>query len=156
LIATDVDVRPLLIEFNYDPSSSTNDAITIKNANGIIEEPEWLSNGGNLIEHKFAYIKGQSNRNIRVYFGSNCAEPIHLFITLTVIDGTGIGTLCNYLVPNYSRYSWVTLELDGATPAYVGKHNFTWEWSIYAIPVGANHIREKLTKSPFLANNRFR
>jgi hypothetical protein len=138
LIATDVDVRPLLIEFNYDPSSSANDAITIKNTNGIIEEPEWWYNGGNFIEHKFAYIKGQSNRNIRVYFGSNCAEPMHLFITLTVIDGTGIGTLCNYLVPNYTRWSWVTLTLDGATPAYVGKHVCIWEWSIYAIPVGGS------------------
>lgn len=81
----------------------------------------------------FAYIKGQSNRKIKVRFNSNC-ESMHLLINITVTTGTGIGELCNHFVENYEKFDWITLTLDGSVPNSVGRRNFTWKWEIYAIP----------------------
>jgi hypothetical protein len=51
-----------------------------------------------------------------------------------VTSGTGIGTVCNYFVSNYTALDWITLQLSGNIPASVGARNFTWQWSVYAIP----------------------
>lgn len=129
-----ISVWPHEIKFNFDGSSNSNDAITIRNASGgTATVPEWAYNNGNPVAEKFAYIMGQSNRSIQVRFNSNCTD-MHLIINLTVTSGTGIGTVCNYFVDNYTALDWITLALSGNIPGSVGTRNFTWQWSVYAIP----------------------
>jgi hypothetical protein len=60
---------------------------------------------------------------------------MHLIINLTVSSGTGIGTVCNHFEANYTAPDWITLELDGNIPGSVGARNFTWQWSVYALPL---------------------
>jgi len=59
---------------------------------------------------------------------------MHLIINLTVTSGTGVGTVCNYFVANYTALDWITLQLSGNIPGSVGIRNFTWQWLVYAIP----------------------
>jgi hypothetical protein len=54
---------------------------------------------------------------------------------LTVSSGTGIGTVCNHFEANYTAPDWITLELDGNIPGSVATRNFTWQWSVYALPL---------------------
>jgi len=50
-----------------------------------------------------------------------------------VNSGTGIGTLCNYVIMNYEDMQEVTITLDGSIPGTVDERDFTWKWEIYAI-----------------------
>jgi hypothetical protein len=131
---TNISVWPKEIKFNYE-SGSSNDALTIKSYyGGPITVPEWNNSGRN---EKFAYIKSQTNRKIKVRFDSNCSSPcdsMHLLINLTVTSGNGIGSICNYFIENYNKNDEVLLPLDGTIPNSVGIQTFTWSWQIYAIP----------------------
>ncbi|MCF8358392.1 MAG: hypothetical protein K9H26_06510 [Prolixibacteraceae bacterium] len=130
LATTYVTVQPYGIKFNYEAGYS-NDALTISDYSGeTITSPEWAYGCS---PDSFAYIMGQSDRNIQVQFSSNCSS-MHLIINLTVTSGTGIGTVCNHFEANYTALDWITLELDGNISGSVGRHNFTWQWSVYAIP----------------------
>ncbi|NJK97705.1 MAG: hypothetical protein HC905_24850 [Bacteroidales bacterium] len=129
--STNISVWPKQIKFNYEPGN-TNDAIYLKLDNyNFVPVPEWVKDTP---PEKMAYIAGQSNRKIQVSFDSNC-ENMHLLINLTVTSGTGIGTICNYFISNYHKLDFVTLTLSGSIPNSVGKRNYTWQWSIYAIPI---------------------
>lgn len=137
LLGADVTIWPKEIKFNYDSGSSTYDAITLKSSSTTyIDAPEWEYNGGTPTSESFAYVMNQNSRKIQVCFDSNCSNEMLLFITMTVTSGTGIGTVCNYFICNYTKLDWVTITLDGSTPGSIGTRNFTWQWSIYAIPVG--------------------
>ena len=117
---TNITVQPYEIKFNYDNSGFGSDALTIRDATGGAQNaPEWAYNSGNPISEKFAYIMGQSNRSIHVRFNSNCTD-MHLIINLTVTSGTGVGTVCNYFVANYTALDWITLQLSGNIPGSVG------------------------------------
>ena len=140
-------VEPDEIFFNYE-TGNTNDALSICDDTGTpILSSEWNYSNGE--EFKFAYIKGQSTRKIKVsFYASGYTGTMHLLITLSYGSGgaDGIGTVCNYFVPNYkctgtalcgnSTDHTCTLNLTGSFPQSVGKHNFEWKWEIYAIPVG--------------------
>ncbi|NLU40358.1 MAG: hypothetical protein GXX78_15875 [Bacteroidales bacterium] len=144
---TNISVWPHEIKFNFDGSSYSNDAITIRNASGgTATVPEWAYNNGSPVTEKFAYIMGQSNRSIQVRFNSNCSS-MHLIINLTVTSGTGIGTVCNYFVANYTALDWITLTLSGNIPGSVGTRNFTWQWSVYAIPNDAAYCSATSTNN---------
>jgi hypothetical protein len=146
--STNIWVRPYEIKFNYETASYTNDALTIKKDNSnYVTAPEWKYNGGNPVSEKFAYIKEQSSRKIQVRFDSNCND-MHLLINLTVTSGTGIGTVCNFFVENYDKLDdWVTLTLSGSLPGSVGIRSFTWQWSVYAIPIDGGYCSATSTNS---------
>lgn len=128
--STNITVRPYEIKFDYE-SGNSNDAITLKDEYGILlTKPEWKYSPSR--NNKIAFIKNQTNRNIKVKFDSNC-DDMHLIINLTVTTGTGIGTLCNYVILNYEDMQEVTLTVDGAIPSTVDERQFTWKWEIYAI-----------------------
>lgn len=139
LVAQSISVEPDYIEFDWEAGNS-RDALTISDDSGVeIEKPEyypWDNNRNNPI----AYIKSQSNRIIKVQFkSSNFDGQAHLLINLTKSGGTGtaIGSVCSLFIPNYDFYNPDEREITftGTFPTEVGKHNFTWEWEIYAIPV---------------------
>lgn len=135
VFATDVSIWPKEIEFDYDRSSYTYDAITIKSSSSTrIAVPEYQHS---VRSNEVAYIKGYSNRKIKVSFDANCTN-MHLLINLTVISGTGIGTVCNYFVDNYTKLDDITLTLSGSIPSTVGEREFTWRWEVYAIPIGSS------------------
>ncbi len=139
LVAQSISVEPDYIEFDWEAGNS-RDALTISDDSGVeIVKPEyypWYNNRNNPV----AYIKSQSTRKIKVQFkSSNFDGQAHLLINLTKSGGTGtaIGSVCNLFIPNYDFYTPDEREitLTGTFPTKVGKHNFTWEWEIYAIPV---------------------
>lgn len=137
--SVDLIVEPDQIYFNYE-EGNTNDALTLRDNNGVvITESEWDSY--DLGRHKFAYIKGQTNRKIKVQFYSNYQGIMHLQIKLSYVPGysDGIGTVCNFFVSNFdnspSSPSTLILPLTGTLPDSVGAHSFRWHWEIYAIPV---------------------
>ncbi len=145
-------VQPLIVEpdaifFNFE-AGNLRDALAICDDTGNqILTSEW--NYANDDEYKFAYIKDQSPRSIKVSFKANdysYTGAMHLIIKLSYPQGTdGIGSVCNYFVSNYkctgtalcgnSSDHTITLNLTGQLPQSVGKHRFKWKWDIYAIPV---------------------
>lgn len=140
-----LQVTPLEIFFNYE-SGYTRDALTISDDGTPIENvSEW--DDYNMEKHKFAYIKGQSSRTIKVRFDcGNYSGLMHLLIKLSYVSGhtDGIGTICNLFISNYNNTSGVCggsfddsriLTLAGTLPPSVGVHEFQWKWEIYAIPV---------------------
>jgi len=134
---TNMDVTVKEIYFNYE-DGNTNDALTISNdGDSIINHAEWDSNYGET--HKFAYIKEQSNRKIKVRFNAGSYSGVmHLLIKISYdYYDDGIGTICNLFIPNFdiSTNDSQILTLNGALPNSVGVHRFDWEWEIYAIPV---------------------
>lgn len=134
---TNLQVTPVEIFFNYE-AGNTNDALTISDdGTPIVNISEW--DDYNFEKHKFAYIKGQSIRNIKVRFGSNYSGLMHLIIKLSYVAGhtDGIGTICNLFIPNFDidTDDSQILNLTGDFPASVGVHEFQWRWEIYAIPV---------------------
>jgi len=136
LFGTDISVWPNEIKFDYDRSSYTYDALTIReNASNRVTVPEWKKD---VRSNKIAYIKGYSNRKIQVSFDSNC-QTMHLIINLTVTGGIGIGTVCNFFVANYTKLDFITLTLDGTLLQYVGEKDFIWRWEVYAIPIGTSY-----------------
>jgi hypothetical protein len=133
-------VEPYQIFFDYDQSSLQDDALSVSDAGGTpIAEAEWCH--GDEISNP-AYIKGQSNRKIKVLFDTQYYGIAHLIITLSYASGSsnGIGTICNLFVPNFDlgfgTADTLTIQFAENLPNYVGKHTFMWKWEIYAIPVG--------------------
>jgi hypothetical protein len=127
---------PYEIEFNYE-AGYTNDALLIKvDDDTDITTPEWKYSPSR--NEKIAYIKGQTDRKIKVKFDSN-RDSMHLLINVTVKTGTGIGVICNQFIQDYEKKEFVTLTLDGNIPSTVGKNTFTWEWEIYAISKESNY-----------------
>ncbi|MBN2636284.1 MAG: hypothetical protein JXR61_08435 [Prolixibacteraceae bacterium] len=135
--AQTLQVYPAAIIFDCETGSYENDALTITNGGAPVDRPEYnLGNNNNPV----AYIMNQSNRKIEVMFEYENTFPgkAHLLLTLTKSDGTGapIGTVCNLFIPNYEfGGEYISIQLQGDLPAVVGKHEFEWEWEIYAIPV---------------------
>lgn len=137
--ATDVTVFPDLIIFDYDSTSNSSDALTVRNATGSVADiPEYYPFDSR--NNPVAYIKNQANRKIWVRFGGNYQGTVHLLLKLSVSSGNGIGTICNLFIPNYdiSSGNYKELQLAGYLPNWVGKHTFTWKWEIYAIPVNTS------------------
>ncbi|HET6559053.1 MAG TPA: hypothetical protein VFG54_17155 [Prolixibacteraceae bacterium] len=128
-----IEVRPENIQFNWI-SGNANDALAICDDDGtLIQGPEWTRDGTN--PPNCAYIMGQSARQIQVqFFSPNYQGNMHLIINLTISNGQGIGTVCNFFVPDYDGWNYIKLDLIGELPKYVGRHEFTWHWDIYAIP----------------------
>lgn len=137
--ATDVMVFPDMIIFDYDNTSFSSDALTVRNATGgVADIPEYYPFDSR--NNPVAYIKNQANRKIWVRFGGNYQGTVHLLLKLSVSSGNGIGTICNLFIPNYdiSSGNYTELQLAGYLPNWVGKHTFTWKWEIYAIPVNTS------------------
>ena len=137
-----IDVWPYEISFNYE-SGNTYDAQAIKDDDwNAITAPEWKYLDD---KYPFAYIKGQSNRKIRIKFDSNC-DSMHLIINATITNGTGFGEICNVFVANYKKRDEIELTFDGTVPSTVGKHSYVWlVWDIYGIPKDpayCSHLRE--------------
>jgi hypothetical protein len=136
--AVNMDVTVDEIFFNYE-DGNTNDALIISNdGTAIVNDAEWDSYFGET--HKFAYIKGQSNRKIKVRFNPGSFNGLmHLLIKVTYITGhtDGIGTICNLFIPNFDPNADDSriLTLSGTLPGSVGVHEFQWHWEIYAIPI---------------------
>lgn len=134
---TNMDVTVEEIYFNYE-NGNTDDALTISNdGTPIVNDAEWHSYYGET--HKFAYIKGQSNRKIKVRFNAGSYSGVmHLLIKVSYgYYDDGIGTICNLFIPNFDIGANDTqiFTLNGTLPNSVGVHQFDWEWEIYAIPV---------------------
>lgn len=119
------------IKYDYDASSCTNDAITLKNSNGTLATvPEMLYN---VRSNKVAYIMGQSNKTIAVQFSTNCPNS-NLTISLETVDGESIGEVDSYTITNYTPDSYVYIPLSGTLPNYIGEHQCSWEFSISLTP----------------------
>lgn len=126
-------IWPVEICFNYE-SGNTNDAVTIrKNASTEITVPEYVKDTRN---ESCAYIMGQSNCKIKVKFNSN-NNNMNYLVRTTVISGTGIGNVCGILIAPCDLNKTITIELSGAVPGSIGKHNFTWKWEATALPINA-------------------
>ena len=136
--AQTLQVFPAAIYFNYDWESNTEDALTMLDNGAGTASPEFSVGERS---DPAAYIMGQSSRKIWVEFEDENEYEIkaHLLVTLTKSGGTGdaIGTVCNIFIPNYPLGSREDrpIQLTGDLPDAVGKHQFEWEWEIYAIPV---------------------
>jgi len=128
-------IWPVEISFNYESSSTNNDAVTIrKNASTKIPVPEYIKDSRN---ESCAYIMGQSNRKIKVKFNSNNSN-MNYIVKATVISGTGIGNSCEIFVAPCDLNSTVfTLELSGFIPNSIGKRTFTWKWEATALPINS-------------------
>lgn len=119
--STDVRVFPYEIDFDYDTNSHQYDALSVSDSDGdLITLPEWYD--GDEVSTP-AYIINQSARKIKVRFGSNdYSGNVHLIIRLTYQTQNlgGIGTLCDFFVPNYSLAPGyepqLTLNLTGNLP----------------------------------------
>ena len=131
-----LQVSPVEVYFNYE-AGHTRDAVTISDdGTAIVNDPEWEDWCGE--KHKFAYIKSQSNRSIKVRLsGGSYSGLMHLLIKVSYVSGhiDGIGTVCNLFVSNFNTDSLLTLYPTGDFPLSVGVHEFQWRWEIYAIPV---------------------
>ena len=137
--AQTLQVFPAAIYFDNNLESNSEDALTISNNGGTqFRSPEFSFDE---YSDPAAYIKGQSTRKISVEFEDENEYEItvHLLVTITKSGGTGdaIGTVCNIFIPNYLLGSREDrpIQLTGDLPEAVGKHQFEWEWEIYAIPV---------------------
>lgn len=126
-----IEVVPSTIQFNYEEGFA-NDALAISDDNGMpIVDPEW---DGVNPSHACAYIMGQRDRKIKVYFSSNYSGKMNLIINLTYSNiEKGIGKICNKFIPNYDGDA-ITLDFYDTLPQSVGKYEFTWTWDIYAMP----------------------
>lgn len=136
--AQTLQVIPDDIYFNNNLGHST-DALTIRDSNGdSYPLPEYSVYEDNR-NNPFAYVMGQQSRTIKVVFSDSSPYEYdgmaHLIVNLSVTDGNGIGTVCNVFIPNYYlSCSPCVLNFTSSLPD-VGKHEFTWKWDIYAIPV---------------------
>lgn len=131
-----LQVSPVEIYFNHE-AGHTRDAVTISDdGTAIVNDPEWEDWCGE--KHKFAYIKSQANRSIKVQLSAGSYSGLmHLLIKVSYVSGhtDGIGTVCNLFVSNFNIDSLLTLYPTGGFSASVGVHEFQWRWEIYAIPV---------------------
>ena len=131
-----LQVSPAEIYFNHE-AGHTRDAVTISDdRTPIVNDPEWEYGIGE--KHKFAYIKSQSKRSIKVQLNDGSYSGLmHLLIKVSYVSGhtDGIGTVCNLFVSNFNTDSLLTLFPTGGFPPSVGVHEFQWRWEIYAIPV---------------------
>jgi hypothetical protein len=134
----DISIWPIEIMFDYEPGHS-NDAVTIKIDNDhCVPVPEWLYNDGQPISEKLAYIKGQTNRKIKVKFSSNTSN-MNFLVKASIIYGTGIGQVCESFVGecDISDEKDVTFYLSGSLPSSVGIRTFKWKWEATALPLSA-------------------
>ncbi len=139
---TDVEVSPYQIFFDCYTNSYQHDALSVSDSDGDpITGAEWYD--GDQLSTP-AYIVNQNARKIKVVFGSiNYSGIAHLIVNLSYASGgtKGIGTFCKQFIANYNfavgSEDTIEFQLTGDLPDAVGKHNFTWKWDIYAIPVNA-------------------
>lgn len=106
-----------------------------KDADENIPLPEFIAGERN---EPFAYIKSQQDRKIKVKFSSEDATTMTLIVDIRCITGVGPGEAVykNLGQVNISNYIEITLS-DADVPNTIGKRTYTWEWKVYAIPVGS-------------------
>jgi hypothetical protein len=103
-------------------------------ATPIITSIELTYHNGILLESgsvkKYAY-KVNESPYMRVKINSSCTEQVTLLILGKTISGNGLN-ICysnNNIVPKNA-----SININIPIPSYVTKYNFTWEWTVTAIP----------------------
>ncbi len=131
----EVDVA--VIKFNYDLNSYSQDALSIKsNASSAVYQNEWVFPIWSL---PFAYIKGQSNRKIKVYFHHNQNYNKNFIMTIGggPISGIGFGnmpyTTVNFPANNNGYSNETTFQLNGSVPGTVGKRQVKFGWGVVMV-----------------------
>jgi hypothetical protein len=106
----------------------------VKCATPIISSIEITYHNGILLESgsvkKYAYTVNE-NPYMRVKINSSCSEQVTLLILGKTISGNGLN-IC-YSTNNIVPYN-ASINIDIPIPNYVTKYNFTWEWTVTAIP----------------------
>jgi len=122
------------IQFCYGSSGSLD---IRKDADENIPLPEYIAGPGGR-NGPFAYIKSQQDRKIKVKFSSEDATTMTLIVDIRCITGYGPGEVVykNLGQVNINNYIEITLS-DADVPNTIGKRTYTWEWKVYAIPVGS-------------------
>ena len=117
------------IKFDYNRSSHTDDALTLKeNYDDRVTMPEW-DDGGETNE-KIAYIKSQSARKIKAVFWIDRTGYDAIHIYATKIDGDGIGNVSESTAwfDGEQTSSEATMTCSSGVPGSVEKSDFTWRW----------------------------
>jgi len=140
-----LDIDVVLIQFNYDLNSYSEDAYSIvPGYNSLVIQNEWINDGGISKNDKIAYIKSQTNRKIKVKFWHNQNQSVsyNFIIGNAVSEGTSFGYApytSVYFPSNNNGYSEVkTYQLNGTVPSSVGKRyvKFAWQCTNYALSLG--------------------
>ena len=127
------DVDLVSIEFNYNTTSNTYDALTIvKRLLVPLHYPEWDSSGG--YNDPMAYIKSQSARRIEAVFYADWYSHEDMLIRASKISGTGIGNVNSTWVSFDGHESDPTLmTCSSSVPSSVGIREFKWRWYLLQI-----------------------
>lgn len=130
------------IGFNYE-SGYSNDALTIKKGRGsTMPTPEWLTGSRN---ERFAYIKSQSSRKVRVQFYIEPSGYSNSNISVYAeVSGEGIGYInINTVYFQGSQYSTPkVMTCQGSVAGSVDIRSFSWSW--YAAAVNGNPLEDPL------------
>ncbi|MFN8207634.1 MAG: hypothetical protein U0T82_09540 [Bacteroidales bacterium] len=131
----DIVIWPSEISFNYE-SGNAIDAITIReNYSTAIIVPEYKPESNR--NAKFAYIKGQSGIKIKVKFKSN-VNNVNFVVKATVIEGYGIGDICDIFVSNCDLDNTIfTISLNTTIQEFIGLNTFKWKWEALALPINS-------------------
>lgn len=126
-----ITVKPSDICFDYEPGS-LNDASAILNSDGTPSlNSEWSIDDDT---KTIVYGDDQINRKIRVRFNVNYDQPVDFRMRIRVVSGSGIGSILNCAINNYTNQQWVTISLNGAVPNSINLSSFEWEWGTNAWP----------------------
>lgn len=141
-----LDIDVVLIQFNYDLNSYSEDAYSIvPGYNSLVIQNEWINDGGISKNDKIAYIKSQTNRKIKVKFwhNQNQSQSYNMAIGGFVAEGTSFGYASYSYVTfpsNNNGYSSIkTYQLNGTVPNSVGKRYVKFVWECVSIN-GENYI----------------
>lgn len=130
------------IGFNYE-SGYSNDALAIAKGRGsTMPTPEWLTGSRN---ERFAYIKSQSNRKVRVQFYIEPSGYSNSNIRVYAeVSGQGIGYInSNTVYFQGSQYSTPkVMTCQGSVAGSVDIRSFSWSW--YADAVNGNPLEDPL------------
>ena len=127
------EVDVVEVSFDYDNTSHSYDALTIKKDNSNYETvPEWEAGRNPVNNGKAAFIKSQTNRKIKVKFWMDRTGDYEMGAYATKISGTGIGNVGEgTVVFNNSQYSTpkVMTCSGGSVPGTVDDdRKFKWRW----------------------------
>ncbi|MDZ7401893.1 MAG: hypothetical protein ONB37_17180 [candidate division KSB1 bacterium] len=119
----------IYIKFNYNSSSYSYDALTIKKNNSTgVQVPEWYPAYNR--NEPMAYIKSQSDRFIEARFWIDRTGFNYAGIYADM-SGSGIGDVPEQSVNfNDTQYATQTLECSGSVPNSVGIRSFSWNWYV--------------------------